>query len=75
MEWSIRELGALGELLGSVAVLVTLVYVALQIRQTNENARANVEGQMGLWGWCRTRRSHFGGNQGSFKHLQSSLGM
>ena len=44
MEWSIQDLGALGEFVGSVAVLATLVYVALQIRQTNENARANVEG-------------------------------
>ena len=30
---TIQDLGALGELLGSVAVLVTLVYLAFQTRQ------------------------------------------
>ncbi len=33
MTLTIQDLGALGELLGSVAVLVTLVYLALQTRQ------------------------------------------
>jgi len=31
---NIMELGALGELLGSVAVLVTLVYLSVQVRQS-----------------------------------------
>ena len=35
MTLTIQDLGALGELLGSVAVLATLVYLALQTRQTN----------------------------------------
>ncbi len=30
---TIQDLGALGELLGSVAVLATLIYLALQTRQ------------------------------------------
>ncbi len=33
MTLTIQDLGALGELLGSVAVLVTLIYLALQTRQ------------------------------------------
>ena len=33
MTLTIQDVGALGELLGSVAVLVTLVYLALQTRQ------------------------------------------
>ncbi len=33
MTLTIQDLGALGELLGSIAVLVTLVYLALQTRQ------------------------------------------
>lgn len=33
MSLTIQDLGALGELLGSVAVLATLVYLALQTRQ------------------------------------------
>ena len=33
MEWTIQDLGALGEFLSSVAVLATLVYLAVQVRQ------------------------------------------
>ena len=55
MEWSIQDLGALGEFVGSAAVLITLIYLALQIRQTNENAQASVEGQMGMW-WSEHNR-------------------
>ncbi len=33
MTLTIQDLGALGELLGSIAVLATLVYLALQTRQ------------------------------------------
>ena len=35
----IMELGAIGELVGGVAVLVTLVYLATQVRQSNYIAR------------------------------------
>ena len=37
---SIIELGALGEFLGSVAVVVTLVFLALQIRQNTKVSRS-----------------------------------
>ena len=33
---SIMELGALGEFVGAIAVVATLVYLAVQIRQTNK---------------------------------------
>jgi hypothetical protein len=33
------ELGAIGEFVGSVAVLITLVYLALQVRQNNRQQR------------------------------------
>lgn len=39
---TIMELGALGELLGSIAVLVTLVYLSVQVRQ---NTRTIDEGK------------------------------
>lgn len=55
MEWSIQDLGALGEFVGSVAVVVTLIYLALQIRQTIANAQAAAEGQMGLW-WSQINK-------------------
>ena len=37
----IMELGAIGELVGGVAVLVTLIYLAMQMRQGNEIAKAD----------------------------------
>jgi len=51
------ELGALGELIGSVAVLVTLVYLAYQTRQngmlltqqTKAQTATMVQANMGLW--------------------------
>lgn len=33
MEWSIQELGAAGEFVGAIGVVITLVYLAYQIRQ------------------------------------------
>ena len=33
MEWSIQDLGAIGEFVGAIAVVVTLAYLAIQIRQ------------------------------------------
>ena len=38
----IMELGAVGELVGGVAVIATLVYLAIQLKQTNRIARAQV---------------------------------
>ena len=37
---NIMELGAIGELVGGVAVVGSLIYLALQVRQSNEGARA-----------------------------------
>ncbi len=36
MDWTIQDYGALGELIGSVGVIATLVYVAIQIRQNGK---------------------------------------
>ena len=36
----IMELGAIGELVGGVAVIASLLYVGLQVRQTNQINRA-----------------------------------
>jgi hypothetical protein len=38
MDWSM--LGALGELMGGIAVVVSLVYVGLQVRQNSNSVRA-----------------------------------
>ena len=45
MNW--EALGAIGEVLGAVGVIVTLVYLALQVRQNTRHVRA----QMGHDGW------------------------
>ena len=39
---SIMELGAMGEFLGSIGVIVTLIYLATQIRQNTKVARADM---------------------------------
>ncbi len=43
MTLTIQDLGALGELLGSVAVLVTLIYLALQTRQNTMAISAQLD--------------------------------
>jgi len=43
MALTIQDLGALGELLGSVAVLATLVYLALQTRQNTVAIAAQLD--------------------------------
>ena len=43
MTLTIQDLGALGELLGSIAVLVTLVYLALQTRQNTMAITAQLD--------------------------------
>lgn len=37
---SLQEIGTIGELLGSAAVVITLVYVAVQLRQNTQAIRA-----------------------------------
>ncbi len=46
MTLTIQDLGALGELLGSVAVLATLVYLALQTRQNTMAIAAQLDATM-----------------------------
>ncbi len=43
MTLTIQDLGAIGELLGSIAVLATLVYLALQTRQNTLAIGAQLE--------------------------------
>ena len=38
---SIQELGSLGELVGGLAVIVSLLYLAVQVRQNTKTARAS----------------------------------
>jgi hypothetical protein len=39
MSWSLQDWGSIGELIGGFAVLVTLGYLALQVRESNRLAR------------------------------------
>ena len=41
MEFSWDVVGTLAEVLGAIAVLVTLIYLATQIKQTNDISRFN----------------------------------
>lgn len=41
MDWTIQDLGALGEFVSSLAVLVTLIYLARQIGENNKLARSS----------------------------------
>ncbi len=38
---TLTELGSIGELLGSIAVLISLIYLAMQIRSSTETARTS----------------------------------
>ena len=42
MEWTIQDLGALGEFVGSMAVLVTLIYLSIQVRQARREQQQAV---------------------------------
>lgn len=53
MNWS--AIGAVGEILGAVAVFATLFYLANQIRQTNRATQATIESVMGQW-WSQHNR-------------------
>jgi len=39
---NIMELGALGEFVGAIAVVVTLIYLAVQLRQTTKTVRVSM---------------------------------
>ena len=41
MEWTIQDLGALGEFIGAIGVVITLGYLAYQIRQNTVRLKQN----------------------------------
>lgn len=41
MDWTIQDLGALGELVGAIGVIITLIYLAYQIRQNTAQLEQN----------------------------------
>ncbi len=41
MEWTIQDLGALGEFIGAIGVVITLGYLAYQIRQNTVQLKQN----------------------------------
>ena len=60
---TIVELGALGEFLGSVAVLVTLIYLALQVQQTKRQIESNTNAILGA--------SEINGNDSTLRSLMT----
>ena len=47
MEWTVQDLGALGEFIGAIAVVATLAYLAVQVRRTRaEMRRALSQGRL-----------------------------
>ena len=55
---NIQDLGAIGELLAAVATLITLVYLALQIRQNSKNLQESTSASMNQgWSSINTRIS------------------
>ena len=49
----LNQLANLGEFVGGVALVVTLLYVVVQVRQTNSNARASAR-QALIENWSNT---------------------
>ena len=47
MNW--EAIGAVGEIVGALAVLLTLFYLASQVRQSNKATQSEIESQMGEW--------------------------
>jgi hypothetical protein len=45
MEMSLQDYGALGEIIGSIAVLATLIYLAVQLKQANVTTHRQIYGQ------------------------------
>jgi hypothetical protein len=43
MDWSVQDLGALGEFVGAIIVFASVVYLAIQLRQSNRHAEASTE--------------------------------
>ncbi len=51
MDWSIQDIGALGEAVGAVAVLFTLLYLAIQVRQSKKATESNTRSLRGSASW------------------------
>lgn len=51
MTWD--AIGAIGETLGAIGVIVSLIYLALQIRRSDQTART--QSMQALWDGCRDR--------------------
>ena len=47
MEWTVADLGSLGELVGGVVTIATLAYLAVQIRQNSRVVRAQTRANIG----------------------------
>ncbi len=43
MDWTIQDLGAFGEFIGGIVVIVTVIYLALQLRNSNRQAAASAQ--------------------------------
>ena len=55
---SIQDFGAIGELLAAIATLITLIYLALQIRQNSRNLQESTSASMNQgWASINTRLS------------------
>ncbi len=57
------ELGALGEFIGSVAVLITLIYLAIQMKQTKQRLEANTTAILGA--------NEVNGNESTMRQLSA----
>ena len=50
MEWTVQDLGAIGEFVASIAVVISLIYVGTQLRQNSKLARIQgTEERRGSW--------------------------
>ena len=46
MDWN--AIGAMGEVIGAAAVVISLIYVALQVRQNTASSKSTVETEIAL---------------------------
>lgn len=47
MEWTVQDLGAVGEFVGSFAVLITLIYLSVQVRHSTRIITQNATALLG----------------------------
>ena len=58
---TITELGSIGEFIGSIVVLITLVYLVIQMKQTRQSIEANTMATLGA--------SEVNGNESTMRQL------